>query len=201
MRYVLVLCAVLLLASCDDEEAFYADGSRWEPIVPQLLKNDSLIKHPYLRRMPTTEQEWTRFIQTLNAQPVANIGTVVETFQPTNWSGFSVDPVGTISYFDFGEIVFMWRGDNLLGTSDATDMSFDGVPENLWPVTPRSFRCVLVNNTTNMAGLATISSAGLVSFSLENVSGSNIIFNNIGFTAAADKGIPQGWFMVYSQIL
>lgn len=42
-----------------------------------LLRNDALKKNPVLRRMPTTHEEWTRWIQTLDAQKVVEIGAIV----------------------------------------------------------------------------------------------------------------------------
>lgn len=42
-----------------------------------LLRNDALKKNPILRSYPSNEQEWTRWIQTLDAQKVVEVGAIV----------------------------------------------------------------------------------------------------------------------------
>lgn len=139
-------------------------------------------------------RQWSEFL----TQSGIQADRTVKSFTPT-WSGFSVDPSGSISYMDFGAIVIMWRTDNLLGTSDATSMSLAGVPRSLWPdVAGKYARCYLVDNSILVAGNAQVS-GNTITFSLENVSGTNIISNNFGFTAAGSKGIPLGWLIVYAK--
>lgn len=74
MRYAL-LCIAVLLSGCI-EDAYYSDGTEWKPAM-SLLENDALKKHPILRRLPKTDAEWTRWIQTLDAQKVVEIGAIV----------------------------------------------------------------------------------------------------------------------------
>lgn len=205
MRFAIVFC-LLLVAGCDDElpGAFYADGTQWGQSVPKLLKNDSLIRHPYLRRMPTTESEWTRFIQTLNAQQVRNLGDVEQTFTPTSWGGFSTDPVGVISYYEFGDLVVLSRAvSDLTGTSDDDFMTFSGLPEEIRPSTSnvvRSVSCITLLNGVQVASMAHIGWDGTVTFGASDTTTTagrltyTETYNTIG-----SKGLPAGWHVIYAR--
>src|SRR5687767_4077130 len=84
--------------------AEYADGEDWEPVVP--LSPGGVIPRDMNAR------QWDQFV----AQAGIQADGKVKTFTPT-WTGFSADPVGDISYLDFGAIVIMWSAAELTGTS------------------------------------------------------------------------------------
>jgi hypothetical protein len=207
MRYVALLCTVLL-SGCLEDDLYYVDGSVWEPIedrdVTQLLKNDALVKHPYLRRMPTTEQEWTRFVQTLNAQPIRNLGDVEQTFTPTSWTGFSSDPVGTISYYSFGDLVVLSRAvSDLTGTSDAADMTFSGLPEDIRPKTSsvvRSVPCITLLNGVQVASIAHIDWTGTVTFGAgDTTATAGRLRYTESYNTVGSKGLPAGWHVIFTR--
>lgn len=141
------------------------------------------------------ERQWSEFL----TQSGIQADRTVKSFTPTSWDGFSVDPSGAISYMDFGAIVMMWRGDNLLGTSDATNFTLQGVPEAIRPATARYFHGDVVDNSTMKDGRVEIGAGGAITFTLATVSGTNIVQNATGFTAAGFKGIPLGWIVVYTK--
>lgn len=202
MRYVALLCVSVLLSGCLDED-LYADGEPWVPVeerdVTKLLKNDALVKNPYLRRMPTTEQEWTRFIQTLNAQPVRNLGDVVQTFTPA-WTGFSADPSGDLSYMDLGDLVVLWNNTagQVVGTSNANTMTFTNLPSVIRPDQSVIDSTIVIDSGSAFHGQVSILANGTVGFTLMTVSGS-LIQAGVGglFTAAGNKGLPTGWLIMY----
>lgn len=190
MRFALVLCAVLL-ASCDDE-LYYADGTPWSnPNVP-LLTNDALRQHPYLRRQPVDSQEWTRFIQTLNAQDV-NVNR--EPFTPT-WFGFSADPTEGLYLADLGSIGVIWTEAQATGTSDDTVFVLSGLPASMRPTSDATVPIMVFDNSAAIAGYAEVESDGEIIFHRAQVSGTNIVLDS-AWTAAGSKGIGAGQVMVY----
>jgi len=140
-------------------------------------------------------RQWASFVARAGIQA----DRTVKTFTPTSWDGFSVDPVGSFSYQDFGAIVTMWRNEFLVGTSDDTFMTLSGIPLSIRPTSPRVFRCYVVDNGIVFAGNALIDPDGDITFSLEVVAGSKMIYDSNGFTAAADKGIPFSWLIMYAK--
>lgn len=205
MRYVALLC--VFLSGCLDED-FYSNGEPWVPVedrdVPQLLKNDVLVKHPYLRRMPTNEQEWTRFIQTLNAQQVRNLGDTVQTFTPT-WTGFSAAPSGDLSYMDLGELVILWTEADLQGTSNQDFMTITNLPSAIRPASTRLIHCGALRDeaaTTNtLSGHVSVLSTGNMHFALDDTStvAGLVIANPNSWTASGTKGLKSGWLVMYAR--
>jgi hypothetical protein len=208
VRLATFLCLVFLFG-CDDELR-YIDGTTWEPVEERdvaLLKNDALRLNPYLRNMPKNDREWTRFVQTLNAQPVANLGNVVETFTPATWTGFSADPSGDVSYLDLGAVVIMWRDTALTGTSDDTGMTFTGIPEEIRPVSGnKTVRCLVINDSFTLGGAVEITTTGIAQFYLEDVAGGGagtsdddkVTPQGTGFANTGTKGIPAGFIVMFS---
>lgn len=196
MRYVALLCFCVFLFGCDDED-LYADGSPWVPVeerdVP-LLRNDALRQHPYLRRQPTTAQEWTRFIQTLNGQ---NINLNPETFTPT-WSGFSSAPVGDLSYVDLGDFAIIFTNSSRTNTSNATSLSLTGVPEAIRSATAAgtTATCFLLDNGSSTWGMVNIDDAGGMQFFIFTGT-APLPFSDSGFTNIGSKGLPAGFFVMY----
>ena len=139
-------------------------------------------------------RQWDLYIQGIQAD------SRVKTFQPT-WIGFSADPVGVMSYLDFGALVVMWADDLLAGTSDATSFSLDGVPEEIRPrgTAVRDIHCLVLDSSNGLSGLATVNPDGTIDFSV-NVT--NVVANRIspalnGFTGSGTKGLLPGWILVY----
>lgn len=191
MRLVLILCA-MLLASCDDEDAFYADGTSWRNPSMPLLTKDALRQNPYLRRQPVTAQEWTRFIQTLNAQ---NINVNREVLAPT-WFGFSVDPTASLYFADMGSIGVIWTEAQATGTSDDTVFVLSGVPTSMRPASDVTVPILVFDNSVALAGYAEVETDGEIIFHRAQVSGTNIVLDS-SWTAAGSKGIGAGQVMMY----
>lgn len=123
----------------------------------------------------------------------------VQTFTPT-WTGFSVVPVGSVSYADLGEIVIMFVTAALTGTSNANQMTWSaGVPAAIRPSgSSRQLVCPLRDNVggSNVVdGLATILTTGGASFSRLSAD----IYNPNIFAASGPKGFNAGWSIVYAK--
>jgi hypothetical protein len=124
----------------------------------------------------------------------------VRSFTPA-WTGFSVDPVGEISYMDLGDVVMVWTNDSLLGTSDATIMTITNLPDEISILTgSRLVPSTMVDNGTGYAGFASIGgSPNLMTFFLSAVSGSKVSYSSSTFTSSGDKGLVAGWLIVYTK--
>ena len=179
MRYAIILCVLLL--GCD------------VPLEPGRVAPADM-----------DARQWARFV----AESGIQADRVVKTFPPTNWTGFSADPSGDISYYDFGAIVFMWVNSALIGTSDDVGMSFSGVPSAITPTNGnRMVRCLVINGSFTLGGAAEITTSGIIQFSLEDTGGggagtadddrvkpSGAVFENTG-----TKGLPGGWLIMYTK--
>jgi hypothetical protein len=150
------------------------------------------------------ERQWATFVTESGIQADRS----VKTFTPTSWTGFSVDPVGDISYHDFGAIVVMWRDVALTGTSDDVGMSFAGIPEAIRPLSGNKImRCLVINGSFMLGGAVEITTSGVAQFYLEGTAGGGAgtadddrvspqgsIFENTG-----TKGLNAGWLVMYSK--
>ena len=166
--------------------------------MPGLLRNDSLVTNPNLRRYPRSDREWAHFIQELNRQGVALNSSGV--FTPLTYSGFSTDPVGNINYSVFGDMASIWATENITGVSDATDFSFaGGVPVEARPVTQvvRVPIIVFDNDTAGTMGMAQVNTTGGIVFYTINAETNNGIINATGFTNANAKGWVAGAIITY----
>jgi hypothetical protein len=146
-------------------------------------------------------RQWDRFVAQSGIQADKN----VKTFTPT-WSGFSSDPVGDISYMDFGAIVMMWASSALIGTSDDVNMVLGGIPESLMPSSAKWVSCLVLDGSTTpgvvLAASAFIQSAASTSesmaFSLHDaVADSPLVSASAPFQNTGSKGLPAGWFITY----
>jgi len=174
------ILALLLLCGCGDE-------------VP--LKTD---------RLPPSgmsSREWDRYIATAGIQADSK----VKTFTPT-WTGFSADPVGDLSYYDFGSLVVLWNDSavELVGTSNTNRMTITNLPA---AITPNEFKwrdCLIVNNDFTTNGSIGISTAGVVEFYFHQVAAvvgatEGLIPQATGFNTANNKGVPSGWLVMFSK--
>lgn len=125
-----------------------------------------------------------------------DLSNTTHSLTPT-WTGFSADPSGNISYMDLGKIVVMWRDTSLVGTSNQTFMSITNIPAAIQPTSTRTGICMVADNSAvTFLGGFNLSGASLA-FSKQAVSGTAIIQDVTGFTAANNKGLPAGWLIVY----
>lgn len=187
MRWGILLC--VFLVGCDDEfyrDARYADGTDWEPIVP--ASAGGIIPRDMNAR------QWSEFISSQGFQADGKI----KTFTPA-WVGFSVDPVGDISYYDFGVIVVMWAADNLVGTSDDTVMAITNLPDSIATENGAFIPSVMSDNSTAYAGFVGVEStvSRQINFYLNVVSGTKVSYDLGAFTSSGNKGLPVGWLIVY----
>lgn len=188
MRYAIILCVTLLLG-CDDEDlpgGFYANGEAWKPVVPVRSPGGSV---------PRDLREWDRYFSASGIQA----DQFVKKFTPT-WVGFSADPVGDISYLDFGKIVVLWRDTALLGTSDLGSMALSGLPEAIRPASGKVVKCFLQEGTDVIDGSALVNDNGVVNFGASDtttVPGRVVYSSN--FATSGDKGLPAGFFLQYTK--
>lgn len=194
MRLAVVFGLCILFAGCDDE--LYGDGSPWLPVeerdVPLLL-NDPLRLHPYLRRMPRNDDEWAKFIQTLNAQ---NISLNAKTFTPT-WTGFSSNPTSVPEYVNLGTHALISWSSGSLGTSNATSWGFSGLPTEIQPAAAENavFPVVAVHNGNWVAARIVISGAVVTTY-ISQVVGTEVRYTQTGWTSGVSNGPGAGavWF-------
>lgn len=184
-----VLASLVLLCSCDDT-AYYADGTPWEPVVPFRLPRVPLNK--------LNDRELSQYFSQQGIQADQR----VKTFTPTWGNDFSSDPVGDLSYLDFGRVVVMWNdtGNILVGTSDTTTLSFTALPDEITPDNNVILPTFVMDQGSAFAGQVSITSTGTVGFTLLSVSGS-LVQAGVGnlFTASGNKGLPDGWLIVYGK--
>ena len=146
------------------------------------------------------DRQWATFV----AQSGIQADGKVKTFAPT-WTGFSVDPVGSISYYDFGPTVQMWISGSasLTGTSDDSVMSFTGVPTAIRPTGIRMTQAsVLIDSSGAKQGHARVLTDGSVDFwiSVVNDDGSGQLYVDLSpgfFHNTGDKGLGAGWLIEF----
>lgn len=123
----------------------------------------------------------------------------VKTLTPV-WTGFSANPVGNLSYYDFGAVVVIWNNTagQIVGTSNATTMTITNLPESITPDNDVIGPSFVIDNSGAYAGQVSITSAGVMGFTLLSVSGSLVLAGVGGlFTASGNKGLPTGWLIMY----
>lgn len=117
--------------------------------------------------------------------------TVASSWAPA-WSGFSVNPVGNLSYFKVGNIVFLYTTAGLIGTSNGTGMDISNTPLEIMPaglVAP----CFIQDNGVLAAGMVGRTGLSTLIFSKGTAPPSTT-----GFTAAGAKGLPAGFTAVWA---
>lgn len=137
--------------------------------------------------------EWARAQQAMPQQDA-------KTFSPT-WAGFSSAPSVALKYIDLGTHVIIWTDAAVTGTSNATTMSFSGLPSAITPSGQRNvmFDGVLDNGAVNhyMAS-AQVEADGEIHFSiLSTFGGTLILTDSTAFTAANVKGLAIGTSFMY----
>jgi hypothetical protein len=146
-------------------------------------------------------RQWSEFL----TQSGIQADRTAKTFTPT-WAGFSVPPTGSISYFDFGAIVFLWVEANLTGTSNDTVLgTTSGMPAEIIPRTQtrRVFSPGLLDNGVSAVGIVDIQPVtGNLIFSISDadLSGGGTDaypYDVNGWTGAASKGITSAFIISY----
>lgn len=143
------------------------------------------------------QRQWAEYAQAQQAVPSRD----VRRFTPV-WSGFATPPTGDFKYAILGEVAIIWGDQNLTtGISNATDFSFSGGPTELIPVS-RTQIVIQANDSAvgNIQATAQISNSGptlTVAFAINEVSGTHIIANSAGWTAAGLKYLVPGFVVIY----
>ncbi len=142
-------------------------------------------------------RQWDRLTRGIQADDK------VKTFTPS-WSGFSSDPAGDLSYYDFGTIVAIWNdaGGPMTGTSDDDGLSIDNLPTILRPSSTVVDSCLILitdGDTIDCLSRYTVTTAGVLSFELFGVVGSYIQAAGATIPATGVKGLPVGWFITYAK--
>ena len=144
------------------------------------------------------QRQWAEFAKTSGILADRN----AKTFTP-EWfvSDFSSVPTDELTYLDLGHYVVLWNANaNGIGdTSLTTEMSFDGLPEEIRPRSIRTVASPIIDNNIETFGQAAVfpaeSGTGTVVFNVYRVSGATITVG--AFTAANEKGLPEGWMIQY----
>ena len=139
--------------------------------------------NPATQRMPTTQREWSDFIQELDHN--INYGKS-GSFTPTFGSGFSSDPIDAVVYWNkVGPIVTMSFINSVTGTSNGVTFTITNLPEQLRPSSWQ--HCImtgLVDNGVESWGCADVLDSPTITFNYEET-GAN-------WTGSGGKGFATG---------
>jgi hypothetical protein len=111
-------------------------------------------------------------------------------------TGCTAVVTGSIAVARVNDLIYMNCSTSIgaiTGTSNSTSMTITGVPSGFRPKSSTGSRqcfCIVTDNGISKGAIATISTAGVISFGL-GVDGST------AFTAAGTKGLPTSFTMVY----
>lgn len=114
-------------------------------------------------------------------------------------TGMTASTTGQIDYsIDAGGTVWLSRvggGGGISGTSNSTGMTMTGLPAEIRPKFVTNAVCFGLqdNGSAQLGGVATVSSAGVITFSIA-------ANPPAAFTAAGSKGLFAGWTMSYPLI-
>lgn len=110
------------------------------------------------------------------------------------WSGFSVQPVGTMWYQIVGrQVTLEWVGG--LGTSNANLMGIGNVPGNIRPASASGATFSMLPTVLIDNGAAALGSMGFGSTSFQFNKGAAP--SGTGFTVTGSKGLDNGWTATY----
>lgn len=113
------------------------------------------------------------------------------TFAPT-WFGFSVDPVGSLSWYKINNVVFLYTTASRLGTSNSTSFEITNCPLEIFPsglAVPAYFQD---NGATAMGMIGKTSSSTLQFY--KGTAPPSLT----GWTNAGSKGMPAGFMAMWS---
>lgn len=141
-------------------------------------------------------REWATYV----AQSGIQADRRGKAFTP-QWSGFSVNPTGDLSYMDFGAIVILWADARTTGTSNDSGMTITNLPAAITPSGERLVTSFVVNNDLSVGGAAGIHPTGSIDFALQvpNTADATIDIGFVSFEATGFKGLPEGWILIYAK--
>lgn len=128
-----------------------------------------------------------------------DLTNTVQTFTP-DWLDFSSDPAGTFNYIDLGRVVLMWTDADRHGTSNDIFMRWNAgsIPAAIRPSSTRVIDCTVLDNVTTLKGGVVIAANGGATFTIDTVSGSQLVDSGNTFTSpAVPKGLNAGWLVIY----
>jgi hypothetical protein len=113
------------------------------------------------------------------------------TFTPT-WFGFSVNPVGDLSWYKIANICFLYTTASRFGTSNSTSFEITNCPLEIFPA-GLDVPVMVQDNGAIAAGM--IGRTGLSTLQFYKGTAPPSL---TGFTAAASKGLPAGFMAMWS---
>jgi hypothetical protein len=117
-------------------------------------------------------------------------------------TGLTVVTTGTVNWRRSGQIVVLFITASINGTSNSVNLTMTGLPAIIRPNTsqPVCWSSSIQDNGFNLAGTASISNAGVITFGLGNTSvAANRIVSQQGiFTNSGAKGLIAGWTITYT---
>jgi hypothetical protein len=177
--------------SVDEIELIVTYGSTTpagEPSTFTEVKSQKMSRNPQIARMPTTQEEWNRFVHELGKI----VRNEVAGFEPV-FTGFSTDPSDPFCWYQrYGQIVYLEFAFGS-GTSNSANFTITGIPE---AITPSAQQRCLVNGLMESGGVAQI----LGSSALVSTSGTITFYplanTNGAWTDNSDKGfiMPSGQY-------
>lgn len=145
-------------------------------------------------------RQWDTFVAQAGIQ--ADRPESIKTFTPT-WTGFSADPSGDLSYYDFGTIVMIFYDNSLslVGTSNTTSMGITNLPASIQPRGVRRGGGVpLIDNGSAADGGFVVNGATVTFYVGDTATLPGRVFlNSAGFTAASTKGLMGGSLLIYTR--
>jgi hypothetical protein len=113
-------------------------------------------------------------------------------------TGYASPPTGTVAYQVIannqgtGKFASLYVAAAITGTSNANTFTMTGLPAAVRPTAATYAQmCVVTDNTISVVALASISSAGTITF------GMGAGFSSTGFTTSGTKALPTGWSLIY----
>ena len=139
-----------------------------EPAAFEFLTDNRLVHNSAITRMPTTQREWDSFIIELNKWIKNETGSFdVSSSDSAKFTGFSSDPSSAnIWWHKYGQLVHL-QFEFSFGTSDATDFTITGIPENLRPRDDMDVLCPGLRDgsaSISPVGACTVTSVGAINF-------------------------------------
>lgn len=148
----------------------------------------------------TSEFEDVREYAQLGIVTMPNDNYPADTFAPTWGAGFSVDPVGDVTFTTRGGVVTLSVEAALVGESDTSAMTWAAatLPADIRPSVARTVECLLqYNDTVQAMGVVTLDPDGSAVFAMQEVDGTQIVVDG-AFQTGEDKGLPASWSVGYS---
>jgi hypothetical protein len=115
-------------------------------------------------------------------------------------TGFGTPPTGDVSYRIKNNIVTLYLGDGIVGTSSSTSMTMTGLPVAVRPTSSRSIPCYVQDNSDNdLLGSALVQDDGTILFYMNSttLATARVKRTLTGFTGSGVKGLNGDWVVVY----